>query len=196
VARLRRADLPIETVELARFLIGKIVTHDAAGGRAAGRIVETEAYLPDDPASHSFRGKTPRNGSMFLERGFAYVYRIYGTSLCLNVSSDELGVGAAVLVRALEPIGGLPLMARRRPGVAEVELARGPGKLTVALGIAMSHDGVDLCARGPLWLGALRAPAPEVGTSVRIGLTRAAAEPLRFYERRSVFVSGPRRLSA
>ena len=180
---------------MARFLIGKILVHDSPGGISAGRIVETEAYLPSDPASHAFRGRTPRNGSMFLARGFAYVYRIYGTSLCINVTSERAGIGAAVLIRALEPIAGVELMKLRRPGINLRDLARGPGRLTAAMGIGYEDDGIDLCGGAHLWIGALRAPSPDVGESVRIGITQAADKVLRFYERGSDFVSGPRRLS-
>jgi DNA-3-methyladenine glycosylase len=187
--------LPVETVALARFLIGKILVHDGAEGRVSGRIVETEAYLPDDPASHSFRGRSERNASMFLERGRAYVYLIYGTSLCLNVASETRGVGAAVLVRALEPLEGLPLMRSRRGDGTLRDLARGPGRVTAALGVAREHDGVDLCGRGPLWLGVAPGAGGEVGASVRIGINRAADRVLRFYERSNAFVSGPKRLS-
>lgn len=195
IRRLRRSELPFETVELARFLIGKILVHDGAGGRVSGRIVETEAYLPDDPASHSFRGRSQRNASMFLERGRAYVYLIYGTSLCLNVASETRGVGAAVLVRALEPLDGLPLMRARRGDGAPRDLARGPGRVTAALGVGREHDGIDLCGRGPLWLGVAPGAGGEVGASVRIGINRAADRVLRFYERANTFVSGPERLS-
>jgi DNA-3-methyladenine glycosylase len=196
IERLRRSDLPVDPVELARFLIGTLIVHDLPEGRVVGRIVETEAYLPNDPASHCYRGRTPRNGSMFLDHGIAYVYQIYGTSFCFNVSAEVPDTGAGVLVRAVEPVGGAELMRMRRGGVAERELARGPGKLTVALGIRGDHDGVDLCGDGDLWLGRLAgAPPATVGTSVRIGLTKAADEVLRFYEVGSAFVSGPRRLS-
>jgi DNA-3-methyladenine glycosylase len=196
VVRLRRSELPVDPIELARFLIGTFIVHELPEGRVVGRIVETEAYLPDDPASHCFRGRTPRNGSMFLAHGIAYVYQIYGTSWCFNVSAEVPDTGAGVLVRAVEPFEGLDVMRTRRGGVADRELARGPGKLTVALGIRGHHDGVDLCDSGDLWLGKLEgAPPATVGTSVRIGLTKAAAEPLRFYEVGSAFVSGPRRLS-
>ena len=194
--RVGRAELPLDTALLARFLIGKVLVHEAPDGRASGRIVETEAYLHDDPASHSFRGRTARNGSMFLERGRAYVYLIYGTSLCLNVAGEQAGVGEAVLVRAVEPLDGVDAMRRRRGDVAARDLARGPGRLTQALGIDLAHDGADLCGEsGPLWLAACGGPAPDVGASVRIGITKAAGEVLRFYERGSAFVSGPRRLS-
>jgi DNA-3-methyladenine glycosylase len=195
VRRLRRAELPSDTVELARFLIGKVIVHDAAEGRASGRIVETEAYLSDDPASHSYRGPTARNAAMFLERGRAYVYRIYGRSLCLNVASERRGVGAAVLIRALEPLEGIPLMSRRRNDAAPRDLSRGPGRVTIALGVGTEHDGVDLCGSGTLWLGAAPDAGGEVGVSVRVGLTRAADRVLRFYERSSAFVSGPKHLS-
>jgi DNA-3-methyladenine glycosylase len=174
-----------------------VLVHDAPEGRISGRIVEAEAYLPADPASHSFRGPTRRNASMYLKRGHAYVYRIYGTSLCVNVSSDAPGVGAAVLIRAAAPIDGIGLMRGRRNGMRDGLLARGPGRLTAALGITLAHDGADLCAPGAaLWLGTLaREPSPRVGESVRIGITRAAGEVLRFYEKGSTHVSGPRRLS-
>src|SRR6202034_1705584 len=99
--RLRRADLPVGTVELARYLIGKVIVHDTAKVRLIGRIVETEAYPVGDAAGHAFLGRTPRNGSLFLERGHAYVYLIYGVSLLLNVTSEKAGVGAGVLLRAI-----------------------------------------------------------------------------------------------
>jgi len=195
IAPLVRRQLPIDTVAMARFLIGKALVHDAPDGTCAGRIVETEAYTPDDPASHAFRGLTKRNASMFLERGIAYVYLIYGTSLCLNVVSGRAGLGAAVLIRALEPLAGIDVMEARRPGASLRDLARGPGRLTAALGIVHADDGVDLCGGRHLWLGSLRASPALIGASVRIGLTKAAGKVLRFYERDSTFVSGPRRLS-
>lgn len=195
VRRLRRSELPVETAGLARFLIGKVIVHDGSDGRTSGRIVETEAYLPDDPASHSFRGRSARNASMFLERGRAYVYLIYGTSLCLNVASETRGVGAAVLIRALEPLEGLPLMRHRRGGAPARDVARGPGRVTSALGIEMEHDATDLCGRGALWLGVAPGAGGEVGASARIGISRAADRVLRFYERSSPYLSGPKRLS-
>jgi DNA-3-methyladenine glycosylase len=193
--RLRRSELPIDTVELARFLIGTVLVHDGPDGRVSGRIVETEAYPLGDPASHAYRGRTRRNGAMFLERGLAYVYLIYGTSVCMNVTSEEYGTGAGILVRSLEPLDGIADMERRRGTNSLRDLARGPGRLTQALGIALSDDGADLCAPGPLWLARRAGPDSDVGASVRIGLTRAAADVLRFYERSNPFVSGVRRLS-
>src|ERR1700704_3209860 len=112
--RLRRADLPIDTAALARFLIGKTLVHEHPAGRMSGRIVETEAYVVGDAAGHAFRGETPRNRSLFLKRGHAYVYFIYGCWHALNVSGESTGVGAGVLLRAREPLEGIALMQRRR----------------------------------------------------------------------------------
>ncbi len=200
--RLRRGELPVDTVALARFLIGKIVVRELSGARISGRIVETEAYPPRDPAAHHFRGPTPRNRSMFLSRGYAYVYFSYGNHFMLNVSAEALGIGGGVLIRALEPLEGTQQMERYRKTTRLLDLTRGPGRLASALRIDRSLDGTDLCAPGPLWLGALtspRRPAPEagaliIGKSPRIGITRAAHRLLRFYERASPFVSGPRSL--
>lgn len=194
VRRLRRGELPSDTIELARYLIGKAVVRDTRWGRMSGRIVETEAYPVGDAAGHAFRGQTGRNGSLFLERGRAYIYIAYGTSFMLNVSSETPGVGAGVLVRALEPGDGIDMMQRRRRTTRLVDLARGPGRLTQAMAIDLGHDGLDLCAAGPLWLGATSEQGCIVGESVRIGITRNADAVLRFFERGSPFVSGPRRL--
>lgn len=191
-----RHALPASTVELARFLIGKIVMRELTEGLASGRITETEAYLVGDAASHAFRGMTPRNRSMFRERGHAYVYLAYGTSFMLNVSSESEGVGEAVLIRALEPLEGLAIMERHRGTGRLRDLVRGPGRLAQALRIDRALDGTDLCAPGPLWLGEDgSALAGEIGTSVRIGITRDADRPLRFFLRGSPFVSGPTALN-
>jgi DNA-3-methyladenine glycosylase len=195
VRRLRRRHLPPDTVSLARFLIGKVVVHDLTTGAVSGRIVETEAYLVGDPACHAFRGPTPRNQALFLERGHAYVYIAYGTSFMLNVSSEARGVGAGVLIRALEPLGGVALMERHRGVTRLRDLARGPGRLASALGVTLAEDGVDLCGPGTLWLGRVDRRVGPIGMSVRIGITKAADRVLRYYERGNAFVSGPRRLS-
>lgn len=184
IARLRRAELPADSAELARFLIGKALVRDLPGRRLAGRIVETEAYLPDDAACHAFRGRSARNESLFLEHGRAYVYFCYGVHYMMNVSAEEEGVGAGVLLRALEPLEGF---AGRE--------AVGPGRLARALRIGPLLDGIDLCATGPLWLGRLERPTGRVGVSTRIGITKDAHRPLRFFERGSAFLSGPRNLS-
>jgi DNA-3-methyladenine glycosylase len=203
IRRLRRTELPADTVALARFLIGKIVVRELPGGRLSGRIVETEAYPQRDPAAHHFRGPTPRNRSMFLRRGHAYVYFSYGNHFMLNVSAETAGVGGGVLIRALEPLEGIPLMQQHRHTTRLLDLTRGPGRLASALSIDRNLDGADLCGPGTLWLGAILAPRNSdarsrptlvLGKGPRIGITRAAHRLLRFYQRGSPFVSGPRRL--
>ena len=194
-APIARAGLPIDTASLARYLIGKILVRALPEGVASGRIVETEAYVVGDAAGHAYRGITPRNRSLFLERGHAYVYFTYGHSYMLNVSSERPGIGAGVLIRALEPLEGIPIMQRNR-GVERVrDLARGPGRLCAALRIDRGLDGIDLCQTGPLWLGTDGQPVAEIGLSKRIGITRAADNLLRFYVRGNLFVSGPRALN-
>jgi DNA-3-methyladenine glycosylase len=164
-------------------------------GVAAGRIVETEAYDIGDAAGHAYRGMTPRNRALFLERGHAYVYLAYGVSFMLNVSSEAPGVGAGVLIRAIEPNEGIAIMARNRGTDRVRDLARGPGRLAMALRIDRRLDGIDLCQAGPLWIGTDGRAAGDVGQGKRIGITRAADSLLRFYVRGSAFVSGPRALN-
>jgi DNA-3-methyladenine glycosylase len=188
---LDRAELPVDTAQLARFLIGKVLVRMLAEGAAGGRIVETEAYDIGDLAGHAYRGITPRNRALFLERGHAYVYLAYGTSFMMNVSSEAPGVGAGVLIRAIEPTDGIAVMERNRGTERVRDLARGPGRLTAALAIDRRLDGIDLCHAGPLWLGSDGAASGEIGQSKRIGITRAADRPLRFYVRGNRFVSGP-----
>jgi DNA-3-methyladenine glycosylase len=195
VQRLRCSDLPIDTTELARYLIGKTLVHDLPEGRVSGRIVEAEAYVVGDAAGHAFRGLTRRNRSMFLEHGHAYVHVAYGLHYMLNVAGEPPGIGAGVLLRALEPLEGIKLMERRRGQSGLLELAKGPGRLAAAMAIDLRVDGVDLCGSGPLWLGAGARETDEVGSSVRIGISREAHRLLRFYERGNPFVSGPRRLN-
>jgi len=194
--RLRRNQLPAGTIELAKYLIGKTLVHDSPAGRVSGRIVETEAYVVGDAAGHAFRGPTPRTRSLFLDRGHAYVYRAYGLHFLVNVSSEVRGVGAGVLLRALEPLDGIPFMRLRRHQARLIDLARGPGRLAEAMGIGPQLDGVDLCAAGPLWLGDSVRPAGKIGRSVRIGISRETQRLLRFYERGSPYISGPKRSRA
>ena len=191
---LRRAELPRDTATLARYLIGKILVHDHPRERIAGRIVETEAYVVGDAAAHSFRGRTPRNNSLFLERGHAYVYFVYGCWFAINVSGESTGVGAGVLLRALEPLEGLESMQRHRGTQHILDLARGPGRLASAMDVDRRFDGVDLCAAGSLWLGRSGRRPGAIGESVRIGISREVDRKLRFFERDNAFVSGPRRL--
>lgn len=195
ITRLTRAELPVDTTELARFLIGKVVVRDLPEGRLAGRIVETEAYLHGDAAAHSFIGETPRNRSLFGERGHAYVYISYGIHHMLNVVGGTPGIGTGVLLRAAEPLQGIALMQARRGLDAITELARGPGKLAQAFEITLGLSDTDMTAEGPLWLGRIDRPAGEIGVSVRIGITKEADRPLRFYERGSKFVSGRKGLN-
>ncbi len=191
---LHRAELPIDTASLARYLIGKVLVRELPEGVAAGCIVETEAYIIGDAAGHAYRGMTRRNRSLFLERGHAYVYLAYGTSYMLNVSSEMPGIGAGVLIRALEPLEGMPIMRQNR-GIERVhDLARGPGRLAAALQVDHTLDGLDLCREGPLWLGHGNDKPDELGQSVRIGISRDKDRLLRFYLRHSPFVSGPRSL--
>jgi len=191
VRRLTRASLPSDTVELARYLIGKTIVRKTGGKRISGRIVETEAYPPGDRSGHAFHGRTARNQSLFLDRGFAYVYFIYGTSYMLNVTAEEPGVGAGVLLRAIEPLEGINLMKRLRKTDKLLDLARGPGRLAAALQIDQRLDGVDLCADGPLWLGTAVRETANVSVTVRIGITREVRRLLRFFDAGSPFVSRP-----
>ncbi len=194
IRRIRRPELPEETVALSRFLIGKVVVHELPAGRVSGRIVETEAYPPGDPAGHHFRGPTPRIRSMYLAPGHVYVFFNYGAHFMLNVVSERPETAAAILIRALEPLEGIEIMQRHRKTTELLDLTRGPGRLAEALQIDRRHDGVDLCADEKLWLGAIDHPVGRIGKSVRIGITRAADKLLRFFERGNPFVSGPKRL--
>jgi DNA-3-methyladenine glycosylase len=195
LALLTRSDLPIDTAALARMLVGKIVVRELPEGVVSGRIVETEAYVLGDAAGHAYRGRTERNRSLFLDRGHAYVYLAYGISSMLNVASERPGLGAGVLIRALEPLGGIPIMRRNRDIDSVHDLARGPGRLAMALQVDRRLDGIDLCREGPLWLGHDDHEPGELGQSARIGISRNASCLLRFYLRNNRFVSGPRWLS-
>ena len=185
----------MDTGELARYLIGKVVVHDTDTGRLSGRIVETEAYPVGDAAGHAFRGKTRRNQSLYLERGHAYVYLSYGTSFLLNVTSEVAGVGAGVLLRAIEPLEGIDSMVAGSSGTTRMaDLGRGPGRLAKALRVDLDEDGLDLCAAGPLWLATTAQRTGRIGKSARIGITRNADRLLRFYEAGNAHVSGARKL--
>ncbi len=166
------------TVEVARDLLGKILVH----GRAAGRIVETEAYLgAEDLAAHASRGLTGRTRVLFGPPGHAYVFFIYGMYECLNLAAEPEGVPGCVLIRALEPLTGIGIMRRRRPKARSIEdLANGPGKLTLAMGITRRHYGADV-TRGPLTVRRLKNEPPfEILATPRIGIRHAADWPLRF----------------
>ncbi|MEO8592553.1 MAG: DNA-3-methyladenine glycosylase [Candidatus Solibacter sp.] len=177
-------------VEVARDLLGKVLGH----GPAAGRIVETEAYLGgDDLAAHSARGLTDRTRVIFGPPGHAYVYLIYGMYECLNLVAEKVGQPGCVLVRALEPVAGEALMRARRPSARKLtQLADGPGKLTLAMGVTRAHNGVDV-TQGEL---VVRQPAQpeafEIAVTQRIGITQSADLPLRFLIAGNEFVSARR----
>jgi len=180
-------------LEVAPELIGCVVTH----GETSGAIVEAEAYHESEPASHGFIGLRPRTEVLFGPPGRAYVYRSYGVHALLNAVCEPDGVGAGVLIRALQPLTGVGLMRRRRGLQRERELCSGPGKLTQALGIELDDNGVDLL-RGPIVISS-RPPAwrdIEVVADRRIGITRAVELPWRFTAAGSRFVSRPFRLIA
>jgi DNA-3-methyladenine glycosylase len=179
----RRSFFARSVHEVAPDLIGVTLLLDGVGGR----IVEVEAYDQEDPASHAYRGRTPRNESMFGPAGHAYVYRSYGIHWCLNLVCGAEGVPEAALVRALEPTAGLDEQRRRR-GVEDVRaLCSGPGKLCQALGITRAHDGLPL-DRPPFRLRD-RKEVPEIVTAPRIGITRATELSWRYLEAGSVYVS-------
>jgi DNA-3-methyladenine glycosylase len=182
---LPRAFYLQETRVVARMLLGAILRHQTEEGAVAGRIVETEAYLWDDPACHTFGGITPRNAVMFGPPGHAYVYFIYGMHFCFNAVTGPEGVGEAVLIRAVEPIQGVETMRRRRnlppdaPSARDRDLARGPGRLARAMGIGREQNGADL-TRGNLVILPGDGPPGEIVAAPRVGVRLAADRPWRF----------------
>jgi DNA-3-methyladenine glycosylase len=187
--------MPTDTVDLARTLLGKVLVHEVDGTVLTGRIVETEAYLPHEPACHAYRGMTQRNRSLFLERGHAYVYLCYGTSYMLNISSEAGGIGAGVLLRAVQPMHGFEHMQRKPKPQRLIDLARGPGRLAKAFKVDRRHDGLNLFSSAQLWIGRDDAHVGPITVSVRVGLTKAADLPLRFFIAGNPYVSGPRKLN-
>lgn len=173
-------DRPV--VDVARDLIGVTLLVDGAGGP----LVEVEAYDATDPASHSFRGPTPRNAAMFGPPGHAYVYKIYGIHWCLNFVCQP---GSAVLVRAIEPAFGVPIMQKRRGALGERQLCSGPGKLCEALGIDFRHNGLPLYENPFVLTAGLT--EHDILAGPRIGITKAAETPWRFVLRGSRFLSKP-----
>ncbi|WP_213776333.1 DNA-3-methyladenine glycosylase [Caballeronia sp. dw_276] len=179
------ADFNAPSEDVARRLIGAIVSVDGVGGR----IVETEAYDREDPASHSFSGPTPRNAVMFGPPAFAYVYRSYGIHWCLNFVCREAGHGAGVLIRAIEPLTGLDAMRQRR-GVEPMKLlCSGPGRVAQALGITHKNNGMSLL-NTPFYIEMPEQGCPLV-TGPRIGITKAMDVPWRFGLAGSKFFSKP-----
>jgi DNA-3-methyladenine glycosylase len=175
------------TVEVARDLLGKILVH----GETAGRIVETEAYLGDDDlAAHSARGITARTRVIFGPPGHAYVYFIYGMYECLNLVAEPAGIPGCVLIRAVEPVTGIEIMQRRRPVARKLrDLASGPGRLTLALGITRALNGADV-TRGSLTVRTAGDASPfEIEVTPRIGIRHCADWPLRYVIKGNLFVS-------
>ena len=182
---------------VARDLLGRLVVRRTADGLCVGRIVESEAYLAaGDTASHSFRGKTKKNASMFGPPGRAYVYSIH-SRYCLNVVTEQPRTASAVLIRALEPLAGIAVMQQRRGRQNLLDLCRGPARLCEALAIDRRLDGWNLMRGERLWIAddATSRPPQPIATSTRIGVTSAHEAELRFFLPGNSFVSGPRRLA-
>ncbi|HUV04592.1 MAG TPA: DNA-3-methyladenine glycosylase [Armatimonadota bacterium] len=169
-----------DTVEVARQLLGKALVHHTDGGVVAGRIVETEAYLRDDPACHASRGITRRNAVMFGQPGHAYIYFTYGMYFCFNAVTAPEGIGEAVLVRAAEPLEGIEIMTRNRGTVKLTNLASGPGKLCRAFALDRRHNGLDL-TDGDLVIVDDGWRPGKIVTASRVGIRHAADKPWRFY---------------
>lgn len=170
-----------DTLEVARNLLGKILVHRTDAGVFAGRIVETEAYLSNDPACHASRGITPRNANMFGEPGHAYVYFTYGMYHCFNTVTAPEGIGEGVLIRAVEPIEGLDLMSKNRKTLDTKNLTSGPGKLCQAFGIDKRHNGYDLLSESLTIIDGPMIPSSDIVATTRIGIRLAAEKPWRFY---------------
>jgi DNA-3-methyladenine glycosylase len=177
-------DRPV--LDVARGLVGCVVRH----GDTAGRIVETEAYHHTEAACHAYVGLTARTSTLFGPPGTAYVYRSYGIHALLNAVCEGEDVGAAVLIRALEPLDGIALMHARRRVARDVDLCNGPGKLTQALGIELDLNATSL-VDGPIAIEPRAGAAPDLAVGTRIGITRAAELPWRFCERGNRHVSRP-----
>jgi DNA-3-methyladenine glycosylase len=185
---LTQSDFAISSPDLGRRLLNCLLVREAPEGITIGRITETEAYRPDDPASHAYRGRTARNASMFGPAGHAYVYFTYGMHYCFNVVAAEVGVAEAVLIRALEPLGGLDLMRVRR-GIAKAvpdavrygrQLCGGPARLCQAFGIDRALDGVELVPATGLWIAEALSPPAAIRATPRIGISVAMDIPWRF----------------
>ncbi|MBX4196015.1 DNA-3-methyladenine glycosylase [Candidatus Pacearchaeota archaeon] len=174
------------TIQVAKDMLGCYIVSESKEGRTVGKIVETEAYLSDDPGSHTFKGKTKRNEVMFGPPGRAYVYFIYGAHHCINIVTQKAGMGEAVLIRALEPISGIDIMKKRRGKEDIYELCSGPGKLVVALGIDKTFNGLELNKRIKMLE---QQEKPTIVATTRVGLSNGKDLPYRFYIRDNPFIS-------
>lgn len=183
--------VPVE--DAARRLLGCEIERELDGQRLRVRIVETEAYDQDDPASHAFNGRTPRNAAMFLPAGHAYVYRSMGIHHCLNMVTGSAGHGSGVLVRAAEPLEGTDSMVMRRGGRGGVLTTNGPGKLCQALGVDLTLTGHDLSAPPLRLLRRDPLPPERIVTTTRIGISKGVDAPRRFLVAGDRYVSRPAR---
>jgi DNA-3-methyladenine glycosylase len=180
---LPRAFFDRPGVEVAPDLLGCVIEHRTAGGVVGVRLTEVEAYHAEgDPASHAFRGQTPRNSVMFGDPGFVYVYFTYGMHFCMNLVCSPAGTASAVLLRAGEVVDGAELATHRRGGAALRDLARGPARLTVALGIGRDDDGLDACtASSPVQIWAAVPSRRRIRTGPRVGVAAGSETPWRFW---------------
>ena len=176
-----------DTEKVAQELLGCQIVINSKSGKVAGKIVETEAYLFDDPASHSYKGRTNRNKHMFGDPGTAYIYLIYGMHHCFNIVTQKQGVGEAVLIRALEPLSGLDIMKRNRKKEDVRQLCNGPAKLAQALGINPSLSGLSLKSKEFYIIP--RKESPNIVKKSRVGITKGQDLKLRFYIKNSPFIS-------
>jgi len=179
------------TLQVARNLLGKFLVRRLKGRLLVGKIVEVEAYRGSiDPASHAYRGKTKRNEVMFREGGHLYVYFTYGMHFCANVVTREQGIGEAVLLRAVEPVKGIDLMARnRRKGASSKELTNGPAKFCQAFGIARKENGTDLLGDAIFIVERNKIPRSRIGSSERVGINSAKEKKWRFFVKGNDWVS-------
>lgn len=188
--RLDRAFFDRPAPQVAPDLVGKLLVKADEG--LVARLVETEAYTDSDPACHAYRGRTPRNAPLFGPPGHAYVYFSYGMHWCMNTATGPQGVGQGCLLRAAEPLDGLEVMRRRRGGIRDRDLLRGPGRLGQAFALGRDDSGADLCDGGPLFI-ADDGARPAVMSGPRVGVALAADLPWRFWVADSAFVSAYKR---
>jgi len=187
---LSRAFYARDTLKVAPNLLGKCLVRKTEHEQMVCRIVEVEAYRGrDDPASHAYRGLTPRNAPMYGDPGHAYIYFTYGNHYCLNITTQKAGTPGAVLLRAVQPMEGIQLMRRFRPNVSDLELTNGPGKLTKALGIDKSLNEQDVTVEGPLFVTDANRTELEIWCSARIGIGDGRDKRWRFYAKGNSYVS-------
>jgi len=195
VRRVERSLLARDPRDVAPDLLGTVLAHDTPEGRRSGRIVEVEAYCGSiDPGAHTYRGRTPRNATMFGPAGLLYVYFTYGMHWCANIVCGDVDEGVAVLVRALAPLEGQEAMRHACGPAARRarDLCSGPAKLAQALGVHGIHDGLDLFGGGPVGLFDDGSPPPSsVVQTTRIGLSAGAEHPWRWYVADDPNVSRP-----